>query len=150
MSGAPTPDRVVAGIALAYDVTVLLHGRRLRFAPGSLTWERDARIRMLRDHDRSQRLGRAIDLADTRAVLLAAFVVDHGQRGDQALARIVDGTERGLSVGVDFLDVVRSDHGVWLVRRALLREISLTASPRIDVARVTAWPGSGQHQRTER
>ena len=149
MSGAPTPDRVVAGLALAYDVDVVLHGRKLRFAPGSLTWDRDARIRMLRDHDHSQRLGRAIDLDNTRTGIAAALAVDRGRRGDRALARIADGTERGLSAGVEFLDVVRlqaGPGGVWLVRRAVLQEISLTASPRIDVARVTAWPGSGQHQ----
>lgn len=143
MSGAPTPDRVVAGLVLAYGVTVVLHRRKLRFEPGSLTWEPDATIRMLRDHDQSQRLGRAVDLDDTGDALLGALTVDHGRRGDRALARIADGTERGLSAGVEFVDVVRAAGGVWLVRRALLREISLTASPRMDVARVTVWPGSG-------
>lgn len=142
MSGAgTTPDRVVAGLALPYGVEVTVHGRKLVFDPLSLFWPNGARIRMLRDHDHSQRLGRAFDLAHTPDGLDPALVVDHGPAGDRALARIADGTERGLSVGVTFVDVVRL-RGTYVVRSALLREISLTTRPAVATARVTLWPGN--------
>jgi HK97 family phage prohead protease len=142
MSGAGiTPDRVVAGLALPYGLEVFLLGRRLVFEPLSLFWPDGAPIRMLRDHDHSQRLGRAVDLAHTPDGLDPTLVVDHGPAGDRALARIADGTERGLSVGVTFVDVVRL-RGTYVVRSALLREISLTTRPVVATARVTLWPGN--------
>ena len=142
MSGAGiTPDRVVAGLALPYGLEVFLLGRRLVFEPLSLFWPDGAPIRMLRDHDHSLRLGRAVDLAHTPAGLDPTLVVDPGPAGDRALARIADGTERGLSVGVTFVDVVRL-RGTYVVRSALLREISLTTRPVVATARVTLWPGN--------
>ena len=142
MSGASTtPDRVVAGLALPYGVEVTVHGRKLVFDPLSLFWPDGARIRMLRDHDHSQRLGRAVDLAHTPAGLDPTLDVDPGPAGDRALARIADGTERGLSVGVTFVDVQRV-RGTYVVRSALLREISLTTRPVVATARVTLWPGT--------
>ena len=131
----------MAGLALPYGVEVIIHGRRLTFAPLSLFWPHGARIRMLRDHDYSQRLGRVVDLVHTAGALEPTLVVDRGPAGDGALARITDGTERGLSVGVTFVDVVR-DGGLHVVRRALLREISLTNRPAVATARVTLWPGN--------
>ena len=141
MSGdSTTPDRVVGGLALPYGVEVFLHGRKLVFEPLSLFWPDGARIRMLRDHDQSQRLGRDYDLVHTPAGLEPALLVDPGPAGDRALARIADGTERGLSVGVTFVNVVRL-RGTYVVRSALLREISLTTRPVVATARVTLWPG---------
>lgn len=126
---------------MPYDQVVFVRGWRLRFAPRSIEWP-PGTVRLLRQHDRAQRLGRVVDRLDTCTGLLAAFAVDCGRAGDAALARIVDGSERGLSTGVQFLDMVPDPlhAGVYLVRRALLQEISLTADPVVDVARITVWP----------
>lgn len=131
----------MAGLALPYGVEVTVHGRRLVFEPLSLFWPASALVRMLRDHDHSQRLGRAVDLVHTPTGLDPTLAVDRGPAGDRALARIVDGTERGLSVGVTFVDVVRL-RGTYVVRSALLREISLTTRPAVATARITLWPGN--------
>lgn len=131
----------MAGLALPYGPVIIKGGRRLRFAPGSIQWPAGT-VRFLRDHDRAQRLGRAVDRLDTLTGLLAALAVDPGPAGDRALGRIRDGSERGLSVGVTFLEVVRdpAELDVHLVLASLLREISLTATPATGVARLTVWP----------
>lgn len=107
---------------------------RYRFLPGSLRWA--GPLPLLVDHDRSQRVGTVAALTDTPAALLAWLRVRPGVRGDRALAL------GGLSVRVDFDEVTRDPHrrGVTLVHRARLREVSLTASPAFDTARLTRQP----------
>jgi HK97 family phage prohead protease len=100
-------------------------------------------VKLLRDHDTAQPLGKAIQLKDTPTGFLARFKVARGAAGDEALELAEDGVLDGLSVGVDF--DARSDSSpdpkdrtVMVVHRADLREVSLTSMPSFDDARVTS------------
>ncbi len=84
-------------------------------------------MRLLRDHDNSQRLGRALHLADVDAGLHAVLQVRAGRTGDRALA-LVDAGDLGLSVQTDDAEF-HADRDVRLVVAGLLREISLTKDP---------------------
>lgn len=139
---ADTATRTIAGTALPYNRIGEKFGLRFRFERGALEWSDPARVKLLRDHDYAQALGRAVDLKDGPSGLAVRFSVARGDEGDRALALAEDGVLDGLSVGIEFdmaTDTVPDprNKGVVLVRRATLREVSLTAMPAFDDARVT-------------
>ncbi|MFG1899608.1 HK97 family phage prohead protease [Micromonospora carbonacea] len=136
-----TERRTIEGLALPYGQTASKYGTKFLFEPGSLKWSDPGRVKLLRDHDYRQPLGRAVELTDTPRGLKVKFTVAPGPAGDEALALADHGTLDGLSVGVDFdlaADTVPDpdDKGTVRVRRADLRETSLTAVPAFDDARV--------------
>lgn len=137
-------NRVIEGVALPYGQVADKGGMRFAFEPGALQWDADnpGRVKLLRDHDYTQPLGAAVQLRDTAEGMLTRFKVARGRAGDEALELAEDGVLDGLSVGVDF-DVAADtrpdpkDRSVQRVGRADLREVSLTAMPSFDDARVT-------------
>lgn len=133
-----TQSRTITGLAVPYNQVALNQGRKWRFSPGSLEYAEIGRVKLLRDHDRSQAVGRAIKLDETAEGLLATFKVARGVDGDRVLALAEDGVLDGLSVGVDIADAIpdTQNKGTYLVRRAVLREVSLTAMPAFDDSRV--------------
>jgi HK97 family phage prohead protease len=134
--------RTIEGLAVPYGQSAAKFGLKFRFAKGALQWGDPGRVKLLRDHDSRQAIGRAVKLTDTAAGLQVRFKVARGEEGDRALALAEDGVLDGMSVGVDFdmaVDTVPDpkDKTVTLVRRADLREVSLTAVPSFDDARVS-------------
>lgn len=141
---ADVATRTIRGIALPYNEIASKYGVRFRFAPGSIEWAADAvgRVKFLDNHDYAKPIGVATTITNTDAGLQTAFKVGAGPERDALLQDAADGIVDGLSVGVEFDDAVDTvpdpDHeGVLLVRRATLREVSLTAMPAFDSARVT-------------
>jgi HK97 family phage prohead protease len=137
-----TRRRIIEGVALPYgqDQVATKYGLKYRFVRGALQWGSVNRVKLLRDHDMGQAIGVATDLTDLAAGLSTRFKVARGAEGDAALSLAHDGVLDGLSVGVDFdfaEDVFMDDQGVMNVTRADLREVSLTAMPAFDDARVT-------------
>ena len=136
--------RTIEGVALPYGEIGFKGFERYRFLPGSLQWSEDVgRVKLLRDHDFTAALGRAASLANEGNEFRVRFKVARGDDGDRALSLAEDGVLDGLSVGVDFDPAVDlatdpDDSGVILVRRADVREVSLTAMPAFDGARVTS------------
>ena len=138
-----TASRTIEGLALPYGRIGTKYGLKFRFERGALTWAADVgRVKLLRDHDHRQAIGKAVTLTDTPQGLKVRFKVAAGAAGDEALQLAADGVLDGLSVGVEF-DLTSDtapdprNKGVLLVRRCDLREISLTAMPNFDDARVT-------------
>jgi HK97 family phage prohead protease len=135
--------RTVEGIVLPYgnDKVAQTFWRKYRFQPGSLQHSQDSRVKLLRDHDYSQPLGRLVHSEDRPEGRFARFKVASGEPGDRALALASEGVLDGFSVGVDFEDDDTvpdpQNKGVTLVRRADWRETSLTPMPAFDDARVT-------------
>lgn len=134
--------RTIEGLALPYGKLGTKYGLKFRFERGALQWSEPARVKLLRDHDPRQAIGYATALTDTSTGLKVRFKVARGAAGDEALELAEDGVLDGLSVGVDFdvaADTVPDprNKGALLVRRSDLREVSLTAMPSFDDARVT-------------
>lgn len=133
-----TTSRVVTVLAVPYGQLASSKGRRYEFAPGSLTYTDMSRIKLLRDHDATISVGHAIDIQETNAGLVATFKVAPGPAGDKALADFANKTHDGVSVGVDFNELV--DHptspGAYLVKGGRLKEVSQVALPAFDDSRV--------------
>ncbi|MEV4384386.1 phage portal protein [Micromonospora sp. NPDC049580] len=134
--------RIIEGLAVPYGKTATKYGLGYRFERGALQWTDPGRVKLLRDHDYRQAIGRAESLTDTAAGLKVKFKVARGEEGDRALALAEDGVLDGMSIGVDFdfsVDTAPDpkNKSAVLVRRAQLREVSLTAVPAFDDARVS-------------
>ncbi len=136
--------RMIYGMAVPYGVVGSKYGLRFRFLQNSLKWNERApgRVKLLRDHNMTQAIGFAKTLAHTQGGLQVAFKVARGPAGDEALQLAADGVLDGLSIGVDFdmavdAHVDPNDDSIMNVTRADLREVSLTAMPLYDDARVS-------------
>lgn len=131
--------RTITGLAVPWGQVTRKNGRKFRFEKDSLVWKDTGRVKMLEDHDNSQAIGRAVSLTSTELGLEVVFKIARGAAGDKALALAADGVKDGLSVGVDYVDDgFEMDGDVISVRKAALREVTLTAMPAYDDARVTS------------
>lgn len=136
-------NRVIEGVAVPYGAVGTKDGMAFRFDRGSLQWSADnpGRVKLMFPRHTTG-VGKAIQLKDTPAGLLARFKVGRGAEGDRALESAEDGVFDGFSIGVDFdaqRDAVADprNRGALLVRRADLRHVALTDEPVFDDARVT-------------
>lgn len=133
--------RTIEGLALPYGHVGSKYGMKFAFMEGSLKWASVNRVKLLRDHDPSQALGIAMSLVSKKDGLYIKAKVARGAAGDEALALAEDGVLDGLSVGVDFdmmADTVMADDGeTFVIKRADLREVSLTPMPLFDDARLS-------------
>lgn len=134
--------RVIEGLIMPYGTVAEKGGYRFQFERGSLQYTEVTRVKLLRDHDMSNPLGKATKLHDKADGMYARFSVARGPEGDRALELAEDGVLDGLSVGVDFdLRADTSPHPrdrtLMRVHRSDLREVSLTPMPTFDTARVT-------------
>jgi phage head maturation protease len=135
--------RTVAGLAVPYGVasTRNLFGNAFVFEAGSLAWSDTARVKHFRDH--VVPIGKALSLSSGADGLAAVLDVQPGVTGDELLSAAAHGTYDGLSVGVAFSDdpadgdITIADDGTVTVHRATLQEISTTATPAFDDARVS-------------
>ncbi|MEV0425391.1 phage portal protein [Micromonospora sp. NPDC050495] len=135
--------RTIEGLVVPYGRVGRKNGMAFRFERGSLQWKDPGRVKLLVRHDTTQAIGRAVELKDTPAGLRVKFKVARGAAGDEALSLAEDGVLDGLSPGVD-LDMSADtspdpkNRGAVLVRRADLREVSITPMPVFDDSRVTS------------
>jgi HK97 family phage prohead protease len=132
--------RIIEGVAVPYGDVALNRGMRIRFAPGNFRFAETSRVKLLVEHDTDQAVGHATDLVDTAdGTFWTRFKVERTPEGDRALTRAEDQVLDGLSVGVDFedTDLTLGPDGVFTVNRSDLLEVSLTALPGFDNARVT-------------
>jgi phage head maturation protease len=126
--------RTIVGPVVPYGpaaVGRLRPGRRYRFQPGWPTY--GSSVLLLRDHDQSQRLGRAVDLAEALDGLHVFVRVGPGRAGDRAL-RLAAAGALGLSPGVELyaFEPDPLNAGVDLVLAGELLEVSLTDNPAFD------------------
>jgi HK97 family phage prohead protease/HK97 family phage major capsid protein len=134
--------RRLAGLVMPYGV-VATDSRGMgqwRFQKGSLNWKDVGRVKLLRDHDLTQPVGRAVSLDDRQDGLYGVFQVARGAKGDEVLSLAEDGILDGFSAGPliepDGWQADPRDRGVRLVSNGRLVETTITAVPAYDSARV--------------
>lgn len=139
---ADPAKRTVSGVLLPFGPVGRNSAGRWRFAQGSVEWQRSAvsRVKLNREHDRSQLLGAATVVQGGESGITATFKVGRTPEGDQALSMAEDEILDGLSAEVDILDytVDPVDSDVFLVTKARLTGAALTATPAFDDARLTS------------
>lgn len=143
--------RTIRGLAVPYGVPGTKYGTKYVFSePGSVTQPESGRVKHFIDH--GQPIGVVTEWSDTPAGLEVALSVMPGDDGDRLLAGAAAGVFDGLSAGIDWSasDPQLSRRGDTITfsarHPAVVREISTTAMPVFDTARVTSVAAS--HTRT--
>lgn len=131
--------REVSGLLIPWNKTARTGGMSFSFEPRSLHWSEVKRIKLNREHDRSQTVGVALSLEPTDEGLLGTFRVARGPEGDAVLSLAEDGILDGFSVEVDLTEAVYAsdESDVRRVRRGRLTGVAITAQPAFDDARVS-------------
>jgi phage head maturation protease len=131
--------RTISGVLIpAGGLTGSTSAGPTRFVAGSLSWSDPRRVKLLREHQKSDSLGYATQLAwQPDGSLTATFYLPPGPGGDRALVEAENGIRDGFSVGAYGLTTSRDDAGVLVVTAGALREGSLVSVPAFDDSRVT-------------
>jgi HK97 family phage prohead protease/HK97 family phage major capsid protein len=137
--------RTIAGLTVPWGKVARNGLGKWRFGENSLRFSTPSRVKLNRDHDFEQLIGRATTLKSTAAGLFAKFKIAEGVEGDRALALAQDEILDGFSIEIDFDDSAGdewfsdpSDESVRFVRQGTLRGVALTGMPAFDDARVTS------------
>lgn len=134
--------RTVAGLVMPWGkvATDSQGNGNWRFHRGSITWREISRVKLLRDHDIHQPVGKAIALQDREDGLYGVFQVARGPKGDEILEMAEDGILDGFSAGpliqADGWRFATDDRTVRDVFNSHLAETTITAMPAFDDARV--------------
>lgn len=126
--------RTIKGLALPFGDVGDNGSSKFTFTAGSLTW---GKVKVLDGHDWAKAAGTAtLDETDEGVVMTAKIA--RGARGDELLSLAQDGVYDGLSVGLG--NDVQADEidGVYHVKAATVREVSLTPTPAFERAQVTS------------
>ena len=130
-------ERVITGRVVPYGETGETNLGPTAFAAGSIGTPADpSRVKLLTDHNVEDPVAVGEAFWEHGTGLYASFRVPPGSRGDVALVEALT-TRDGLSVGVEITGSDRSSD-VLRITAGHLREVSMTALPAFDAARVTA------------
>lgn len=135
-----TEHRTIEGIATFFGQAANASTGRVQFETGSLHLPEDLRrVKLCVDHDHTRAVGYCIDASIQGDQLRTKFQVPETPEGDEALASAANGLRDGLSVGA-FPEPggAKYLHGsqTLVITNAVVREVSLTALPAFDAARV--------------
>ncbi len=140
-ASADTGKRTITGIAACFNQRAGASTGALIFAPGSLNFGGDLRrVKLCLDHDYTKAVGYATSVEMDDAELRMSFYLPETPAGDEALASAKAGIRDGLSVGA-YIEPDGAEYDykteTLTIHNATVREVSLTAVPAIDSARVT-------------
>ena len=136
LTAADAESRIIAGRIVSWDEIGHTSAGPTKFARDSIELSDD--VRLLREHDRANPLGRALSVKEHEAGIDARFRIVGTTAGNDALVEAAEQLRDGLSVGVELLASTMDDDGTLVVTAARLDEVSLVAHPAIDSARVVS------------
>jgi HK97 family phage prohead protease len=140
--------RTLAGRVMPYGVKARIGGYTEMFRPGAFADADPTQIPLLAVHDHeSLPIGRALSLTDGPAGLDAELRVSETRTGDEVLTLVRDGAATGLSVGFIPVEDRWNATKTTVERvRARLMEISITAFPAYQDARILAVRDAGDER----
>lgn len=136
-------SRTVTGLLVPWNKTAGDHYgiSKWRFDRDSLTWSDVSRVKLNRDHMRSEAVGVATDLTSTRRGLRGTFKVARGEEGDKVLSLAEDKVLDGFSIEAAFDRMPVDDESgttrVTADQPARLVGVAITPAPAFDDARVS-------------
>jgi HK97 family phage prohead protease len=144
--------RTLYGMAVPYGVETRIGRYTEKFVFGAFADARPEDVPVLATHDHEDLpVGRAITLTEMPAGLKTELRVSQTRRGDELLELVKDGAVTGLSVGfVPVEDRWNPARTVVERIRAKLVELSLTAFPQYQDARILAVRSEDELLRTPR
>jgi phage head maturation protease len=134
LTAADTARRTITGRIVTWSEVGSTSAGPARFEPDSIEFADD--VRLVREHDDTNPLGRAVELTASAAGIDGVFRIAATRSGDDALVEAADKLRDGLSVGVEVLES-EFEGEVLVITAARLDHVGLVTRPAIDSARVT-------------
>jgi uncharacterized protein len=134
MRSVAEAERLITGVVAPYDETTYLTGdpagERIQRGAFSRSIEhRGAKVALLRNHDRTRKLGTSRCFRETGDGLVGEFVVNAGEPGDALLEECRHGYLDALSCGFIPVRSRRAADGALEILEAKLGEVSMVALP---------------------
>lgn len=124
-------ERLIEGRIIRFGERIMVRGRPESFAPGAFATVQPEQVRLLRDHDQSKVVGRAVSLEERADGFYGTFKVAKTPAGDELLALAADGMIDALSPG--FIPGEQSQDGTHRLVRAM---------PEVSAVFMGAYPSS--------
>lgn len=151
IDASDAPKRTITGRIVTWNEVGNTSRGPTMFATDSIT--ASGEVKLLLEHQKTQPIGRALQLRSVPDGIEATFRVITTRNGDDALVEASEGLRSGLSVGALIHESHIDPNGTLVVTSAELDEVSLVVSPAITSATVSdvaaSTPTEGDNEVTE-
>ena len=132
---ANTAKREISGLIVPFNSAGYTSAGEVVFEKGAFGEITASKIKLLRDHDIAQPVGRMIQVSETSQGLEATFKLGSSTRAQDTLLEASEGLKDGLSIGAK-LDQWSEKDGVIYVSSATIKEVSVVTEPAFSEARI--------------
>jgi HK97 family phage prohead protease len=132
---ANTSKREISGLIVPFNSAGYTSAGEVVFSPGAFGDITASKIKLLRDHDIAQPVGRMTQVTETAQGLEATFKLGSSTRAQDTLLEASEGLKDGLSIGAK-LDQWSEKDGVIYVSAATIKEVSVVTEPAFSEARI--------------
>ena len=132
---ANTAKREISGLIVPFNSPGYTSAGEVVFEKGAFGEITANKIKLLRDHDIAQPVGRMIQVSETAQGLEATFKLGSSTRAQDTLLEASEGLKDGLSIGAK-LDQWSEKDGVIYVSAATIKEVSVVTEPAFSEARI--------------
>ena len=132
---ANTAKREISGLIVPFNSPGYTSAGDVVFEKGAFGEITANKIKLLRDHDIAQPVGRMIQVSETAQGLEATFKLGSSTRAQDTLLEASEGLKDGLSIGAK-LDQWSEKDGVIYVSAATIKEVSVVTEPAFSEARI--------------
>jgi HK97 family phage prohead protease len=132
---ANTSKREISGLIVPFNSAGYTSAGEVVFEKGAFGNITASKIKLLRDHDIAQPVGRMIQVNETAQGLEATFKLGSSTRAQDTLLEASEGLKDGLSIGAK-LDQWSEKDGVIYVSAATIKEVSVVTEPAFSEARI--------------
>lgn len=136
ITAADTGRRELVGQIVPFGQIGNTSAGEVVFETGSIINLDASKIKLLREHDHTAPIGRAIEFSANPAGIIGRFKVAATHAGDDILIEAAEQLRDGFSVGANIITHKVVD-GVIRVSAAELIEVSVVANPAFNAARIT-------------
>ena len=132
---ANTSKREISGLIVPFNSRGYTSAGEVVFEKGAFGEITANKIKLLRDHDIAQPVGRMIQVSETAQGLEATFKLGSSTRAQDTLLEAAEGLKDGLSIGAK-LDQWSEKDGVIYVSAATIKEVSVVSEPAFSESRI--------------
>lgn len=132
---ANTSKREISGLIVPFNSVGYTSAGEVVFEEGAFGDITASKIKLLRDHDIAQPVGRMTQVSETAQGLEATFKLGSSTRAQDTLLEAAEGLKDGLSIGAK-LDQWSEKDGVIYVSAATIKEVSVVTEPAFSEARI--------------
>lgn len=123
-------ERVVSGIALPYNITIMHQGQEQRHVKGSIVPRKDRILRWMHDEP----IGVITELAEGEEHATVSAKISKTKQGDDAYTLLKDGVIKKFSIGFVPLEMEFDEKGVVTYTKIDVKEVSLVPFPAYEGA----------------